>query len=97
MVESLANSSDEFSIDVLVRKGNESLLDNNPHISNTLVWNKKEGKYSNLRKLLSQIRKERYDAVVNLQRFGASGFLTAFSGAPIRVLHLRNSRRRRNA
>lgn len=49
------------------------------------MWNKKEGKYRQLLMLLKAIRKKKYDAVINLQRFAASGFLTTFSGAKNRI------------
>lgn len=68
-------------IDFLVRKGNESLFNDHPYFHEVLVWNKKEGKLKNLWKLLQQIRKRRYDKVINVQRFAATGLLTAFSGA----------------
>lgn len=68
-------------IDFLLRKGNESLLANNPFIRKVLVWNKKENKTRNLFKLLSQVRKNKYDVVINLQRYFSTGMLTAFSAA----------------
>jgi heptosyltransferase-2 len=46
-----------------------------------LIWNKKEGKLKHLRQLLSIIRKRKYDKVINVQRFAATGILTVFSGA----------------
>lgn len=75
----------DATLDVLVRKGNESLLDNFPGIRSVITWDKKKGKYQTLVKLLRQIRAERYDYVFNLQRFGATGFLTAFSGAKNKI------------
>lgn len=72
-------------LDVLVRKGNESLLANNPKVHSVLCLNKKQGKFSSLSRLLKTIRKNKYDEVINLHRFGSSGFLTAFSGAKSRV------------
>lgn len=81
VVEKLRQYLPASQIDFLVRKGNESLLANNPHINNILIWNKKENKISNLFKILGQVRKNKYDLVINLQRFFATGFLTAFSGA----------------
>lgn len=68
-------------IDFLVRKGNEGLFAQHPFIHQLLVWDKKKGKYKNLLNTLKIIRKNNYDLVVNLQRFAASGFLTAFSKA----------------
>ena len=85
LVEKIAMYYPDAQIDFLVRKGNESLLLNNPHLKQVLVWNKKESKIKNLFKLLSQIRKTKYDKVINMQRFFATGFLTAFSGAAEKI------------
>lgn len=68
-------------LDFLVRKGNEGLLEDHPFIHETIGWNKKENKKKNLFNILKKIRKEKYDAVINLQRFASTGMLTAFSGA----------------
>lgn len=68
-------------IDFLVRKGNEGLFAQHPFIHQLLVWDKKNGKYKNLLNTLKIIRNNKYDLVVNLQRFAASGFLTTFSKA----------------
>lgn len=68
-------------LDVLVRKGNESLLTNHPFVNEVLIWHKKEGKYRDLWRLIQTIRTHRYDAVLNLQRHGSMGLLTALSGA----------------
>jgi heptosyltransferase-2 len=71
----------EAKIDFLLRKGNEGLLKHHPMISRVLIWNKKSNKYGNLIGLWKQVRAERYDLLINLQRYWATGFLTAFSGA----------------
>jgi heptosyltransferase II len=81
MVEKLAAFFPDSEIDFLVRKGNESLLQNNPHLHDVLIWNKKENKIKNLLAMLRTIRLRRYNKVINLQRFFATGLLTAFSGA----------------
>lgn len=81
LVEKLHAHYPEAQLDFLLRKGNESLLKGHPLLGQVLIWNKQEGKYKSLLKLLQQIRQERYDLVVNLQRFGATGILTALSGA----------------
>ena len=44
LVESLAARFPDANIDFLLRKGNEGLLANNPHIRQVLIWNKKENK-----------------------------------------------------
>lgn len=72
-------------LDFLVRKGNEGLLKDHPFIHETIVWNKKENKKKNLFNIFKNIRKEKYDAVINLQRFASTGLLTAFSRAKQKI------------
>jgi heptosyltransferase-2 len=50
-----------------------------------LTWNKKENKRKNLFRLLKTIRSSKYDKVINLQRFAATGLLTGFSKAKERI------------
>lgn len=85
LVEQLHADHPGAGIDFLLRKGNEGLLQGHPFIRKLWVWNKKERKYRNLWKLAGQLRKEGYDTVFNLQRFGASGFLTWRSGAKEKI------------
>ncbi|HNP55157.1 MAG TPA: glycosyltransferase family 9 protein, partial [Ferruginibacter sp.] len=85
LVESLAARFPDANIDFLLRKGNEGLLANNPHIRQVLIWNKKENKTRNLLGLLKTIRHNRYDYVINTQRYFSTGLLTAFSGAAHRI------------
>lgn len=68
-------------IDVLVKKGNESLLQNNPNLNYVITFDKSNGKYRVIKLLIKQIRSREYDLVINLQRFGSSGLITALSGA----------------
>jgi len=65
----------------LLRKGNETLLEGHPFLKKVLVWDKTQNKYKNFWKTLKTIRSEKYDLVVNLQRFMSSGIFMAFSGA----------------
>lgn len=69
------------TIDVLVRRGNESLFEHHPFVGKVHVWNKQQGKYRSLLKLTNEVRSERYHAVINLQRHYSSMLLTIFSGA----------------
>lgn len=71
----------ESEIDVLVKKGNESLLANNTSINNVLILNKADGKWKSLWSLIKKIRRHKYDLVINLHRFGSSGLITALSGS----------------
>lgn len=68
-------------IDFLVRKGNEALLKNHPYLHEVLIWEKNAGKLFNLWKLIREVRQRKYDTVINVQRFAATGILTAWSGA----------------
>lgn len=69
------------SIDVLVKKGNESLLQNNPSIRNIYIFNKSNKKLSEIFRLTNIFRSNRYDIVFNFHRFGSSGIITLLSGA----------------
>ncbi len=81
LLESLHKAYPMASIDIAVRKGNELLFNRHPYINKVLIWDKKQQKYRHLLALLKQIRSNRYEVVLNLQRYAATGFLTAFSGA----------------
>ena len=81
LVEKLHQYFPDAQIDFLVRKGNESLLTGHPLLHEVLIWDKKKNKQKNLLKTLGAIRKRKYDRVINVQRFAATGILTAFSGA----------------
>jgi heptosyltransferase-2 len=83
LLENLHQQFPEARIDILVRKGNEGLFDNHPFLNQVLIWKKKEGKYKSLWNILKQIRTEQYGWVINIQRFGSTGFLTGFSKAGI--------------
>jgi heptosyltransferase II len=81
IIEAIKAKLPDAQVDVLVRKGNQTLFDGHPHVQNILIWDKGGRKYANLCQVLSQVRRIRYDWVINCQRFAASGFLTAFSKA----------------
>src|ERR1700712_976996 len=81
LIEKLKNFFPDAEIDFLLRKGNESLLTDHPKLNEILIWDKKKNKQKNLFELLKRIRQKRYDKVINVQRFLATGLLTALSGA----------------
>jgi heptosyltransferase-2 len=85
LAENLKSAYPEASIDFLLRKGNEGLFYGHPHIREILILDKKTHKYQNIWSIWRLIRQRKYWAVINVQRFAVSGFLTAFSGAPFRV------------
>lgn len=84
LVETLYHGKDKVLIDLVVRKGNESLLKGNPHVNRVLVWDKKKSKYLSLIDVSQEIRAEEYDAVINLQRFFSAGFLMIRSRAKVK-------------
>jgi heptosyltransferase-2 len=83
LLEKIHHELPEYTMDLLVRKGNEGIFNGHPFLNNLLIWDKKKQKYKNLFLLWKKIRKQRYDLLINLQRFAASGLLTASSGATI--------------
>ena len=80
MVEKLRTYYPGSQIDMLVRKGNESLLVGHPYLNEVLVFDKKE-KTRSLRQLIRRVRRSNYDVVINAQRFFSSGLIAVLSGA----------------
>ncbi len=62
-------------IDVVVKKGNESLLTGHPFLHQVFILDKRN-KVKNLWNLSKTLRSQQYDLVINLQRFASSGILT---------------------
>ena len=81
LIEKLRAYYPDATIDFMVRKGNEAVLVGHPHVGTLYVWDKQGGKFRNLLRILRQIRRRRYDCLVNVQRFATTGWLTVFSGA----------------
>lgn len=81
IIEQLHTDFPQSKIDFLLRRGNESLFTGHPFLHEILIWDKKKNKYSNLFALISHIKKNKYDKVINLQRYFSTGLITVFSGA----------------
>ena len=73
--ENLRAAFPQAQIDVVVKKGNESLLTGHPFLHRVFVFDKQD-KFKNLLVLGKTLRAQQYDLVVNLQRFASSGILT---------------------
>ncbi len=71
----------DAKIDVLVKKGNESLLTRSPLINKIYTFDKSNGKWKGMFALIKGFRREKYDYVFNLQRFASSGIIAVLSGA----------------
>jgi heptosyltransferase-2 len=85
VIEKLHWHYPDAQIDFLLRKGNESLLDNHPYVHEVLIFDKKKEKYKNLWQLVKSIRARSYDRVINLQRFFSSGLITVLSKGKIKT------------
>lgn len=85
LLESLRQQFPEAAISILVRKGNEALFNAHPFIDQVLVWDKQQNKYGHWLQLLFAIRKSKFDAVVNVQRYAATGLWTVLSGAKMKI------------
>lgn len=68
-------------VDVLVRKGNESLLRHNPSVNSIFILDKKKGKYKTIFFFIRQFRAKKYDEMINLHRFTSTGLITVLSRA----------------
>ena len=90
LLERLHQDHPNAKIDYFVRNGNQSLFTSHPFLNEVLVWNKQDSKYAELWNMLREVRNRNYDAVFNIQRYTASGFLTGFSGAGIKVGYKNN-------
>lgn len=85
VAEKLHHFFPDANIEYLVKSGYQKIFYNHPFISNVMAWDKSQKKYDNLMELVKLVRQNKYDLVVNLQRFASSGLITALSGAPVRI------------
>ncbi len=85
LIEKLHQQYPKARIDFLLKYGYEDLLKGHPYLKFVMVWDKSERKYHHLKELIYIIRENKYDLVVNAQRFASSGLITALSGAKHRV------------
>lgn len=85
LVEKIHLAYPESRVDILVRKGNELLLQKHPLIRKVWVWDKTNHKSRNLFKLILSIRAENFSHVINPHRFFSSGLISMLSGAKHRT------------
>ncbi len=85
VAEKLHHFYPEATIDYLIKSGYQKVFYNHPFITNVMTWDKSQKKYDHLMEIINAVRKNKYDLVVNIQRFASSGLVTAFSGASFRV------------
>ncbi len=80
IIEKLKKAYPGITIDFLLKKGNQPLLENHPHLRKVYLFDKKD-KWNSFWRLTGQIRKEKYSLVINLHRYFSSGMFSVLSGA----------------
>lgn len=90
IVEKLHAFYPDAEIDLVVRKGNDGLFTGHPFLRKLHVWDKRQGKTSALFKLIGTFRSQRYDHVINAQRFFSTGLMTALSGGKATIGYDKN-------
>ncbi len=85
IIQKLKTLFPESQIDFLLRDGIEKLINNDPGIHNVILWKKKSFKYRSLLGVIRTIRANKYDIVINVQRYFSTGLITFLSGAAIKI------------
>ncbi len=85
VLEKLHKFYPDSKIDFLLKKENESLLKNHPFLNKILIWDKKQNKYKNLFNIIRKVRADKYDYIINIQRFASSGLITVLSGSKVTI------------
>lgn len=78
VIEKLHAFYPNAQLDFLLRKGNHGLLQGHPLIKKLWIWDKSK-KWSSWFSILKSVRAEKYDLVINLQRFTSMALLAALS------------------
>ena len=81
LLENLHAAYPAATIDILVRAGSQELFTDHPYMNQVHVWDKKKNKYQHLFQIIQTIRRIKYDVVINVQRYLATGIITVLSGA----------------
>ena len=81
LLQNLHAAYPSAKIDILVRQGADELFTDHPYINEVHVWDKKKNKYQHLFQIIQNIRRIKYDVVINVQRYLATGIITVLSGA----------------
>lgn len=79
IIESIYTNYPNCRIDFMLKKGNEELVKNHPLLTKVYVLDKQK-KVTSILENIRSIRKEKYDFIINLQRYASSGLIAGFSG-----------------
>jgi len=80
ILESLHNAYPEAALHFLINAQHKGLFVEHPFLAKLWLWDITK-KYKSLFQLIKDVRAEGFDAVINLQRYAATGLITLFSGA----------------
>ncbi len=79
ILEKLHAFHPDARIELVVRKGNDDLFAEHPFLHKLHVWDKRKGKTKALFRLIKELRKTRYDHIINAQRFFSTGLMTVLA------------------
>ncbi len=85
LLEKLNDYYPKAQLDFLIKQGYEGLFKDHPYLNKLWIWDKSVKKYENLKVIIQEVRARKFDLVINLQRFAATGLITALSKSPVRV------------
>ena len=89
VIEKLHQFYPQAEIDIIVKKENREVLAFHPYIHEIISFDKSK-KVGGIFTIVSKIRKRKYDLVVNLHRFAATGLITFLSKGKIKVGYDKN-------
>jgi len=85
VLEGFHKLSQETAIQIVVRKGNETLFYTHPAVKKVHVWDKSNDKYKQWRGVLAKLRQERFDLIINLQRHSSTALMSLLTRANKRI------------
>lgn len=92
VVQNIKKFIPDAEIDFMCIPQTEAVLKNNPDINRLIIYDKRAGgKISKLFRIISQVRKQKYDIIICPHRSFRSALITQFSGAKIRIGFNKNS------
>jgi heptosyltransferase II len=92
VVQNIKQFIHDAEIDFMCIPQTEEVLKNNPSITNLIVFDKRgKKKISKLLKMISSVRKNKYEMIISPHRSFRSALITHFSGAKIKIGFNKNS------
>jgi lipopolysaccharide heptosyltransferase II len=82
---SVKNQYPDHEVHFLLRKGNESVISGLASVDKVWVWDKAQGKFLQLIKIIRQLRLMKFDFIFNLHRHFNSGLVTFLVKSKVKV------------